>query len=78
MAGLSDVRSAHLRRGGGLGTPVVRPPRWAGRLAGARCTAGDALDDLDHGVDCEAPACGNDASAREVVIGLPPAKPRTS
>jgi hypothetical protein len=62
--------AAHLHRGGCRGTPVVRPPTWAGRLASAHCTAGDALDDLDHGVDCEGPACGDDTSARDVVMGL--------
>jgi hypothetical protein len=72
MAGLSDVRIAHLRGGG-----VAR--RWHALGAGPAASpvpivhAGDAPDDLDHGADREGLACGDDASALEVV---PPAQPR--
>jgi hypothetical protein len=70
MAGLSDVRIAHLRRGDGRGTPVVRPLSWPAASPAPIVHAGYALDDLDHGIDCEGLACGDDACAREVVIGL--------
>jgi hypothetical protein len=57
---------AHLRRGGGRGAPVVRPLSRPAASPAPIVHARYALDDLDHGVDCEGLAWAMMLARREV------------